>query len=512
MKKIFTEKNIPKLIIITPIVTVLFTVVFVVYFFLKNQYDYFEVESHNIENNHILIQKQKMRQQINSAIDYIEFHKHTLTHKQLLKYIQSIRYGNDGYLWIHNDKYTLLTHPFRESSVGQNDANLTDVKGIFIIQKFVDESIQVREGVFIEYFWEKPLSKVAYKKYGFFKFIPELNWVIGTGLYLSDTKEEIEQNKNTLKQQIYGFIRKIVIISLLVLGVVTVLTFSVSNLTRQLFVNYQKKIKDKRNLLKQTNKKLEQKIKNAVEVAQSKDRMMLQQSRLANIGMILNMVAHQWRQPLNGVSSLLMELESNVKFKTIQKESIFATVQASNKLLDFMSNTIDDFIHFFKPDKKKSHFYLQDAIDEALSLLSASFEHTNIRLQKDLKINPLVYGYEREFEQVILNILSNARDALVQRNVPNPKIRVQASFADNETLVTISDNAGGIKEDDLEKIFEPYFTTKDASTFTGIGLYMAKIVIEQNMQGKLKASNDEKGAVFLIVLKKARDQEVPSAT
>ncbi|MGK0255620.1 MAG: signal transduction histidine kinase, partial [Arcobacteraceae bacterium] len=231
-----------------------------------------------------------------------------------------------------------------------------------------------------------------------------------------------------------------------------------------------------------------------------KDRAMLHQSRLARMGTMLSMIAHQWRQPLSKVSALLMALETATKFKKSDDKMILSTIADSTKLLYYMSNTIEDFRNFFKPNKKKVDFYINDACNEAISLVEASIENFGIILSKDMKINPKINGFEREFAQVILNLLSNAKDVLKQREIIEPRIHLSVKAKDNHIIIMVQDNGGGVDEEHIEVIFEPYFTTKESLKGTGLGLYMSKMIIEKNIDGELSVENVNDGALFKIVL------------
>jgi signal transduction histidine kinase len=163
-----------------------------------------------------------------------------------------------------------------------------------------------------------------------------------------------------------------------------------------------------------------------------------------------------------------------------------------------MSRTIDDFRCFFKPDKDKVVFLPGDVIRETISFVEPSMKYQNIFLRLEAEENLSVTGYPNEYAQVLLNILSNARDAFVERNIAVPEIAIKAFGKKSKTVVTISDNAGGIPEEIMDKIFEPYFTTKALGKGTGVGLYMSKTIIEKHMEGKLSARNIPGGAEFRI--------------
>ncbi len=503
----FSEKNIPKLIILTPIITVFMIAFFTIYFFIQNQNNYFEEESLRIENEYIQKQKKLLEKEVNYIINYLE---HTVKRNknlnekelkfELLKYIESIRYEKYGYIWVHDTSYYLRAHPFRQKSINTYDINLKDAIGTLITKQFIDETIKKPNGVFIEYFWAKPKEIHPSKKLGFFRLYEKYNWVIGSGLYIDDIQKSIFQNKKLLEKRINKYIRLVVTISILVILFIGLLTFFISRKIIQVFKDYQDNVQKKELLLEDLNQNLELKVEKAINDIKKKDKAMLHQSRLARMGAMLSMIAHQWRQPLSEVSGILMELETANKFNNVSSDLINESVKDSNKQIQFMSNTIEDFRNFFKPDKQKIDFYIQDACNEALTLVDASIKNFNIELKQNIKENCLIHGYEREFSQVILNLMSNAKDVLIQREIINPSIYLELDRQDNYAIIKVLDNAGGIEEEHIDLIFEPYFTTKSAAKGTGLGLYMAKMIIEKNMGGELMVENTQEGAQFLIIL------------
>lgn len=504
----FSERNIPKLIILTPIITVFLVAFFTIYFFIQNQNNYFEEESIRVEKEYLQRQKDILKKEIDYVINYIEYHvnhNNKLTQKELqneiLRYVETIRYGKHGYIWIHDAKYYLRAHPFRENSVNSYDVGLKDAMGTLITKEFIDKTLEKPDGVFIEYYWQKPGELHFSKKLGFFKLYKKYNWVIGAGLYIDDIQESISENKKLLEEKINKYIKLIVFISILVILFIGIISFFMSKKITEVFQKYQENVKKKELLLEDINKNLELKVQKAIEEVKKKDRAMLHQSRLARMGTMLSMIAHQWRQPLSEVAGILMELETASKFKKVDDEMIQTSVKESNKLIQFMSYTIDDFKNFFKPDKKKVYFYIEDSCYEAISLISASIKNYNITLNKKIKCNCEIYGYKREFAQVLLNLMSNSKDALIQRNIENPTIDLEIDYKDGYSIFIIKDNAGGVEKEYMDLIFEPYFTTKESLKGTGLGLYMSKMIIEKNMGGELSFENGEDGAIFKVKIK-----------
>ena len=503
----FSEKNIPRLIILTPIITVILIAFFTIYFFVTTQNNYFEEESYRLEEQYIIKQKDILKKEITYVINYIEHYVKNNKRatedelkNELLRYIESIRFEEHGYIWIHDTSYYLRAHPFRQDKIGTYDIMLKDAMGTLITKQFINETIRNPKGVFIEYYWQKPINLFTSKKLGFFRLYEKFNWVIGSGLYLDDIENSIHKNKILLEKRIDRYIRLIVVISFIVIFIIGILSFFMSNKINKVFTSYKKSVKKKELLLEDMNSNLELKVQQAIKEVKRKDRAMLHQSRLARMGIMLSMIAHQWRQPLSKVSALLMELETATKFKNSDDKMVMLTIYESTKLLSYMSHTIDDFKNFFKPDKKKIDFYIKDACLEAISLVDASVENFGITLTKDMKINPKINGFEREFAQVILNLLSNAKDVLKQREVKNPTIHLSIKEKNDKVTISVQDNGGGVEDEYIDLIFEPYFTTKESLKGTGLGLYMSKMIIEKNMGGELSVENTKNGALFKICL------------
>ena len=172
----------------------------------------------------------------------------------------------------------------------------------------------------------------------------------------------------------------------------------------------------------------------------------------------------------------------------------------AEEVIEFMSRTIDDFRNFFLPKKEKEEFYLNDAINTVVNIVSSSVENSNIKLIIDISDNLKLNTYMNEFQQVILNIINNAKEQLIQKNISNAYIKIHSTKKNGVLSLLIEDNGGGIEVEPKTKIFEPYFTTKHEIDGTGIGLYMSKIIIDKNMKGKLKVRNTKDGARFIIIL------------
>ncbi|MEA2027400.1 MAG: HAMP domain-containing sensor histidine kinase, partial [Campylobacterota bacterium] len=252
--------------------------------------------------------------------------------------------------------------------------------------------------------------------------------------------------------------------------------------------------------LSQLYESMEQKIEDEIKKNMETQKVMLYQSRHAAMGEMIGNIAHQWRQPLNAIGLLLQNIETAYDRDRLDIEYLQKIIEKGNKLTDTMSKTIDDFRNFFKPNKSKEQFKVCDAYQTARDIIRLSFQNNNIKLIEEIDKSVSVVGYANEFSQVLLNILSNAKDALMENKIENKQIKVNIFSKNSVNYITISDNAGGIPNNIIEKIFDPYFTTKDEGSGTGVGLYMSKTIIESNMYGKLKVKNSENGAVFTVIL------------
>ena len=241
----------------------------------------------------------------------------------------------------------------------------------------------------------------------------------------------------------------------------------------------------------------------AVEKLRENERLLIQQSRHAAMGEMIGNIAHQWRQPLNALGLMIQELQINYEFGDFRKEYLDGTVRKSMQLVQHMSQTIDDFRNFFKPNKEKAAFSVRDNIARTISMVEKSFEYQGIKITFESEGDVLTVGYANEFSQVILNILNNARDAFLERGVEAPTLEIRIIARDGKAHITITDNAGGIPEEIMDKLFDPYFSTKGPSSGTGIGLFMSKVITEKNMNGRLTVRNTGKGAQFIIELRES---------
>ena len=250
--------------------------------------------------------------------------------------------------------------------------------------------------------------------------------------------------------------------------------------------------------MKLTEEQLKQKVSEEVEKNTQKDRMLVHQSKLAAMGEMLGNIAHQWRQPLNNINLLIHFMRDS--YGTLTKESIDDIVKDAKLQIDYMSQTIDDFRNFYQPNKDKIKFDLEESIKDCAKIIETQLEKSNLFLEI-VGDKVQLFTYKNEFQQVILNILNNANDAAIIKREKEefaPWIKVHIKKLKDIVEIKISNNCGEIPKDIIDRIFEPYFTTKFENQGTGIGLFMAKTIIEKNMQGQIFVNNTVDGVEFTI--------------
>lgn len=233
-----------------------------------------------------------------------------------------------------------------------------------------------------------------------------------------------------------------------------------------------------------------------------KETLLLKQSRLAAMGEMISMIAHQWRQPLAAISSATASMKLKIAMNKADLVLFDKKIDEVGTYLQYMSKTIDDFRDFFKNDKLKHSFYLTELVEMALKMVLPALQSHGIEIEIEKKKLAKLFLYENELLQVILNIINNAKDALIENKITTPHIKIYFEETKEYQTVFIEDNAGGIPEHIIHNIFEPYFSTKENQNGTGLGLYMSKTIVEKHCNGDIKVHNTEKGCCFKVSLKK----------
>ncbi|MBU1928118.1 HAMP domain-containing histidine kinase [bacterium] len=273
---------------------------------------------------------------------------------------------------------------------------------------------------------------------------------------------------------------------------------TIANVTNQMIANISHYLLQ----LKSFNNELKEQIKNEILKQQKQESLMIHQSRQAAMGEMLESIAHQWRQPLNIIGLATANIETEYKLGILNEKKFDEKMEIVSLNLHYMSNTIDDFRNFLNPERKLGRFNPQKSIQEVLSILDAQLQHKNILSKLIEESGITLNGVENEFKQVIFILLSNAKDAIMlqmqKQSISQGSITISIKQEKYEGVIEICDNGGGIDEAILHSIFDPYFTTKFNANGTGIGLYIAKNIIESRMEGTLRAKNSGEGSCFTI--------------
>ena len=336
--------------------------------------------------------------------------------------------------------------------------------------------------------------------YYYSKYYKPLDWYLVYGFEISRMSKHEFKKQRELEIILDNELELILKASSSIVIFVVILSLILSRKINQIFSQYQEEVHKREEELVKLNESLEQRVSDELNAHRQKDKMLIQQSKMAEMGDMLSMIAHQWRQPLNQMSYLFMNVESAYEYKELTKEYLDEKLKEGNELLEFMSVTIDDFRNYFRPDKEKEFVLVSDVVNTSVKLMQKSLDLGGIEVEIESYGRELTHIYKNEFIQVMLNLIKNAKDILIDKKIQNPKISITTKSEGKKLVVDVCDNGGGVHEDIIDKIFEPYFSTKDEQSGTGLGLYMSKMIIEEHLEGKLNVYNSDGGACFKIVI------------
>lgn len=226
--------------------------------------------------------------------------------------------------------------------------------------------------------------------------------------------------------------------------------------------------------------------------------LLIHNSKMASMGEMIGIIAHQLKQPLNILSLYCQDMGITYEFDEINDKYMKDFTNNTNEQIKYMNNTINGFLDFFNPNKNKEEFFLYEAIDKALEIVKSRISKSNVELILDIDESLKTLGIKMELSQVILNIINNSVDIFIQRDITKPKIIIKLYQNESKNILIIDDNAGGVENNQLEKILEPYYSTKENGT--GIGLYMVKLIVKNSFHGDLKVLNSDEGLKFIIFL------------
>jgi signal transduction histidine kinase len=401
--------------------------------------------------------------------------------KKALEFINLIHFGKNGYIFVIDYDGVYLNH-IRSEYIGKKFFINNDIiNNKKVIEDLISKG-KSGEGYYSYIQNKKPDTNLPTHKISFVKGLNDWNWIIGTGFYEDEIIESIKQKEIELSKKFDTYLKNILIISFLLTLVLLFISISISKFLEDKFNKYKKELEDKQNIL-------------------------YQQSKMASMGEMIGNIAHQWKQPLSTITAAATGTLLSKNAGILEDGMIEDSLIRINKSAQYLSKTIDDFRNFFNPEKIKNEFLLTNTFSNTLELISAQFNSQNIIFIKnieEIKLNT----FENELIQAFINILNNAKDALKNKNLNEKLIFINVHKDEKNAIIIIKDNAGGILVENINKIYEPYFTTKDKSQGTGIGLYMTKEIIVRHIKGEIKVKNVDftynnhsySGAEFTIIL------------
>ncbi|WP_198305331.1 cache domain-containing protein [Arcobacter vandammei] len=399
--------------------------------------------------------------------------------REVIEYLNSIKFGKNGSIFIVTNDGVCLSKDETIDKLNYNKETIFASR-----QENLHGLIKAAnsEDNFYKYEERYNTSNIDYKvnKVTYVKALANWNWVIGSAFYEDDVNFEIIQMKVKLDKDFDDKLKNILIASFVLIMILLIISIYVSKYIEEKFLDYKDEIGSRQALL-------------------------FQQSKMATMGEMIGNIAHQWRQPLSVITATTSGMLIQKEMGALSDEFFVEGSKKINSSAAYLSQTIDDFRNFFNPNKEKQKFKISDTINKTLDLLSAQFNAKDIFIIKNIE-DIEITSYENELIQALINILNNARDELIGKT-QEKYIFIDINKKDNHIKIVIKDNAGGIKKENISKVFNPYFTTKDKTQGTGIGLYMTQEIILQ-LKGEISVRNVDfiynkqnyKGAEFTITL------------
>ena len=509
----FGYKNISKIIITTIILVILANTLLISLFYYKSKLTQYDITLKNMQLENIKKQELLLKMDVNHIIEMIEFKysdnqlKQNKTKLKVIQWLNNKKFdkNKNDYVFVYEllnkqggDKFArMVINPNRIDLIGKYlSTNYTDKKGFHFRKKFLQD-INQKGDSFVTYTYKKT-DTLHEEKISYFKYYKPLNWIIAKGIYKDDIKKDLLTKKQILKQTIEENIQENILFFIIFSFIAVVIGYIIGIKIQNIILDKEKQVKSTTKALAILNRELDHKVKDEIEKNKEQEDILMQKSKFIALGETISLIAHQWRQPISELGAIILNIKLHHKLNKLDVNMMNKKAYDAELLIEYMSKTIDDFRNFFKPDKMKSNFNIDESIQRVLHITQPILEEHNIKIIEEIDKSIMLNSYQNEFEQVLLNLISNAKDALINDNITNPIIFVNLSFDNKSIIIEIRDNANGIKAILKDKIFEPYFTTKDDANGTGIGLYMSKIIIEKNMSGKIRVTSSKKGSCFSI--------------
>jgi len=408
---------------------------------------------------------------------------------EILNGLKNLESNKDDYLFIFNGKGEYLLH-YDEKKLGKNGFKILDDNGKYFIKDMYEFVKQNKKGFFEYTSTTNPnIDANDNKKISYLRYIEELDWMIGSGFYLEKLNNIIKKKEEDLIQKNRDTINKMIIYSIIVTLILLSVSLFTSKFIQSIFNRYKKIIS------LETNNRIKQ------------EKLLHNQTKMASMGeMILN-IAHQWRQPLSIISTSATGVKLQKELNCLEDKEFYSAMDNINDSAQYLSQTIDDFRNFLVPSIEVNEFDICESINNTLKLISPSFKSNDITIENKCD-HITIKSLQNELIQVLMNLLKNSKDVLIENNIQLKYIEIKNYTKENFIFIEVKDNAGGVDEKIIDKIFEPYFTTKHKAQGTGIGLYMSSEITHKKLKGELFVENiifnidkkQYKGAKFTIKL------------
>lgn len=473
---------------IIPIVILIVFFVISTVFTINNNQKLLEYETTHLKEDFVSFHKKLVKHEVEKVYNLVNHHYEndflstTLNEQELknhiIEVIKSLRYNENGYIFVLNYKGNFLC------TIDYNKVTREKVNNVDFISKELKEQIiqKAKDGSgYISYVGIPNSKGKNTLKISYIKGFEPYSWAIGYGFHPKDIEPKIEEQIKRLEESHNQQVAKIVLLNMILLITLSALLILFSNNIKKIFTKYKADI-------------LNQEIKN-----RKLDEIIFYQSKMASIGELLNMISHQWRQPLSQINALTLDIFLEQKSGKLDEKQVLDNLKSIEDTTKYLSQTIDDFSKFFIKEKNKNFFLPNLAVIECLKILSPSLKNVNIDVKNESEKR--LFGFITLFQQVIVSIITNSLDAFNERDIKNPEINISIYDKYNYVYMDIQDNAGGIDKKHIDNIFKLYFSTKTKKTSNGLGLYIAKQIIEKNMDGNIKAVNNNEGVKFTIKMK-----------
>ena len=496
---LITEKNLSKTIILTFIIIMSSMVLSMSYFYINNTYDDFEIQMGKFKEEYYSDKKKTLKKEINTVIDILNYNvaKSNLPDEELktdaIRLLNNITFeeNKSNYFFVYEiknieggDEFAkLVVNPNRPDLVGTFiSTNYEDADGKKFREDFLRDIRYTGES-FTKYAYNKPNEEEAKQKLSYFKYYEKWNWVIAVGIYTDDIEKEMALKELELKKKIKNQVVQNVVLFLMFLSIAILISIFLSQKIDKVLKNYENKVLSNAKELEELNHSLEQKVKEEIDKNREKEQLLVQKSKFIALGEMISNIAHQWRQPLSIISTLATGIKLERELGISNDENENESLDMINQNTQYLSKTIDDFKNFFKKSNYTNTIYTDDLLARTLKLISSRLKDNNIEIILNNE-NVEIDTYENELIQIYINILNNSIDAFMEVNY-NKYIFIETKKVNSHLIIEIKDNAGGIADDVIGKVFEPYFSTKDEKNGTGLGLYMCNEIVTKHLKGTI---------------------------